>query len=309
MMRYAGRRAAAAAVTLWLLTILAFSLVHLTGDGALVAAPPHAGPEEIERIRARLGLDQPLPVQYVRFMGNLLRGELSLAYQGAHGLWELVVPRAASTLQLALTVMILIAVTAVPLGTLAALHRGKPVDVGLRILTALAQAAPAFFLAVLLVMALSRWLPAWPIIGQQSWASVLPPALAIALGPAAEVARHARNAAIEVMDQEFIQFARAKGLTPAAVIVKHGLRNALIPVVTILALRSAKLMSGSIVVEAVFARPGLGTLTLEAIRAHNIPLVQACLLTTGALVIAVSLALDLCCLWIDPRIKYETGAL
>ena len=306
-----------------LLTLVAASLLvfgaleYLPGDAAQVAMGPDATPELIAAKRAELGLDQPASTRYMAWVSGLLRGDMGTSYADGSPVSELIAERLAVTLPLAALALLISTIVALLAGVYAAAHHNKLGDVGVMTLTQLGVAVPNFWFAILLVLLFSvklQWFSAggfdgwyWDDgLGAGLWAglkALLLPALALAAVQAAILSRFTRSAVLDVMREDFVRTARAKGLSRGQAMRRHVLRNALVPVVTILGMQFAELVINAIVVENVFYLPGIGRLVFQAIGNRDLIVVQNVVMLLAALVIVVNFVVDVAQAWIDPRVR------
>lgn len=290
-------------VVIGVLTVV-FFLLRLSGDPvSLFLSPSEATPAEIERVRHAFGFDRPLHLQYVRFLKNAVAGDFGTSLMFRESALTIVLDRLPITLKLAGASLLVSGLLAIPAGMLAAVRRGRFLDRAISLLTGIAQAMPPFWLGMLLIGFLAvqlRWLPA---SGTGTPVHMILPALTLGLYMTARTARLTRSAMLGVLGQEYIRTARAKGLHEAGVIARHALRNALIPVLTISAVTFASLLSNAIVIEAVFAWPGVGRLLVESVFSRDYPLVQATVFVIALLVILTNVLNDILCAVVDPRMR------
>jgi peptide/nickel transport system permease protein len=298
--------------TLFLLSVVVFSLqLLLPGDPAAVLAGEDRSPETIASIRERFGLDQPLPVQYVRWLGNALQGDLGTSMRFNQPVIALVLSKLPVTFQLATMALVIAILLGVTAGIFAAVYRGTAVDQTLTVLSVFSFSIPNFWLGILLIMVVSvQWglLPpsgyVSPFIDPwQSFRTMLMPAFVLGSGLAAILMRHTRSAMIEALDTDYVRTAMAKGMPRRRIIMRHALRNALVPVVTLGALEFGQLLGGSILTEYVFSVPGIGKLLVDSVYNRDYPVVQAVVLCSGAIYIALNLLADLAQAALDPRIR------
>ncbi len=315
MKRYVIRRVAAFAVTLFFVSAVVFVVVRvLPGDPAELILGTEGNPETLERLRRSLGLDRPLPVQYVEWLAGAVRGDLGTSIQYDVPVGRLIVSRLPVTLPLMLLAAGFMIAVAVPLGVYAATRYRRTADYVAMVVSQLGIAVPSFWSGLLLILFFSVQLGWFRSGGFEGWTSgvwpgvksLLLPALALGLFQAAVLVRATRSAVLDVMREDFVRTARAKGLTERRVIALHTLRNALIPIITVIGLQLGQLMAGSIVLESVFALPGLGRLALGAITARDLPVVQGVTLFVAGSIVFINFAVDLAYVLVDPRIGYET---
>ncbi|MEK6529918.1 MAG: ABC transporter permease, partial [candidate division NC10 bacterium] len=285
----------------------------LPGDPALIIMGTEASPEAAARLREAMGLNRPLPVQYAEWIGGALRGDLGRSIQYDVPVGSLILSRLPVTVPLTLMAAFLMALAAIPLGIFAATRHRRWGDYLTMILSQLGIAVPSFWAGLLLILLFSvrlGWVQAggfdgW---GQGVWPalrSLLLPAIALGLFQFAVLARTTRSAILEVLREEYVKTARAKGLGEPAVLVKHTFRNAMIPVVTVVGIQLGQLMAGSIILESVFYLPGLGRLALGAINARDLPVVQGVVLFVAATIVVINVLVDVLYGFLDPRIRYE----
>ena len=307
MWRYIGRRLAVAVPTLWAVTTLVFFLMRvLPGDPAeLLLAESGASAEAIARLRAQLGLDEPLPVQYGRFLLQILRGDLGRSLVTNRPVMRMIGEQLPATLQLALAAMVIAIVLGLALGVIAALRQGTWVDSLCMTIAIVGASVPVFWSGLLFILLFSivlRWLPA---TGEGGWRYLLMPAAVLGIASSGSIARQTRSSILEALGQEYVTAARAKGLQEWVVITRHVLRNALIPVATIIGLRFGFLLGGAVVTETVFSRRGLGRLIVDAILWKDFPVVQGVVLLVAAIYVLVNLLVDVSYALLDPRVRYE----
>ncbi len=287
------------------ITLVTFFLVRLTGDPAAIMLPPEAPPEVRAAFRQEFGLDDPLPVQYARFVANALRGDFGRSIRYREPVLDLFAERLPASFQLSAAALALAIVVGVPLGVVSAVRRNGGLDNTVRVASLLGQAVPSFYLGLLMIMVFAvnlRWLPTG---GYGTPQQLIMPAVALAVFLVALLARFTRGAVLDVLRQDYVRTARAKGLAELTVLSRHVLKNALIPVVTVIGLQVGALFSGAVVIETVFAWPGVGRLIVQAIQTRDFPIVQATVLIVSVAFVLVNLAVDLAYAWIDPRIRYS----
>jgi peptide/nickel transport system permease protein len=307
MTRYILRRLVQAVPVLFGITLFTFLMVHLTpGDPVLIFAEGKPLSEEREaQIRKQYGLDRPLWEQYRDYMADLLRGDLGQGLRDKRPVWDTIQEAIWPTLQLAaagLTVALTLGVT---LGILAALFHNSWLDSAAMVVALLGVSTPVFYLGLLLLFAFSFHFHLFPATGTGGWENLVLPALTLGFASAAYIARLVRSSMLEVLRQDYVTTARAKGVEEQLVVVRHALKNALIPVVTYFGIQLAGLLTGAVVTEQVFSRPGLGRVAVTAIGNRDFPLIQGTVLVTAVVYVLVSLAIDLSYAFIDPRIRYE----
>jgi len=305
VLTYVGRRILAVVPVLIGVTLAVFSMLFLVpGDPVkIMLAEFVTTPEQIARMRAQLHLDEPVLVQYGRFVGNALRGDLGVSIRSRRPVAAEIGENIGSTGQLALASMVVAIGLGVPLGLLAALGRNSWLDVAAMVVALLGVAMPSFWLGFLLIFVFSLHLGWLPATGGGDLLHLVMPAVALGMIAAAIIARLTRSSMLEVLGQDFVRTARAKGLGGWSVIVRHALRNALIPVVTVFGLQFGNLLAGAVIVETVFSRPGLGRLIVGGILAKDFPLVQGTVLFVAAAYVLINVMVDVAYAYVDPRIR------
>ncbi len=294
-------------------SLVVFSMLHLLpGDPVMLMMAESGGgakmadgsEEQYERIRHELGLDLPLPVQFGRFVLNALRGDLGRSFRSGQSVSQEIGEVFPNTVRLAVLSLGVAASLGLVLGTLAALHHQRWIDNASMLLALVGVAMPNFWFGLMLLFVFALMLGWLPATGYGEWSAILLPATALGLRAAAVIARLTRSSLLEVLRNDYVTTARAKGLSERAMVVRHALRNALIPVVTVVGLQFGDLLAGTVVIETVFARPGLGSLATTAILAKDFPIVQGTVLVVASCYIFVNLLADLSYAALDPRIKY-----
>jgi peptide/nickel transport system permease protein len=312
--RYVARRLAALLATLLCVSVLVFVVVRvLPGDPVAVMMGTEGSREVADRLRTAMGLDRPLAVQYVEWLGAAVRGDLGRSIQYDVPVGRLIVSRLPVTLPLTLMAAAFMLLAAVPLGLYAATHHRRAGDYVAMLLSQLGISIPQFWSGLLLILVFSvslGWIRAggfdgWSAGVGTALRALLLPALALGFFQAAVLVRATRSAVLDVLGEDYVRTARAKGVSEPLVLGKHTLRNALIPIVTVAGLQLGQLMAGSIVLESVFALPGLGRLALGAITARDLPVVQGVTLFVASVIVLINFAVDLAYGALDPRIRYE----
>jgi peptide/nickel transport system permease protein len=302
------------AATLLFVSALAFAAVRvLPGDPALLIMGPEGNPEATARLRAALGLDRPIPVQYAAWLGRAVRGDLGVSIQYDLPVGQLIAGRLPVTLPLAALAALFMLATALPLGLLAATHHRRAADYLTAIGSQLGIAVPSFWTGLLLILLFSVHLGWVRSGGFDGWSAgigpgiraLLLPALALGAFQAAVLVRAVRSAVLDVLREDYVRTARAKGLAEGRVIAGHTLRNALIPILTVVGVQFGQLIAGSIVLESVFALPGLGRLALGAISARDLPVVQGVALFVATGIVLLNFAVDVAYAFVDPRIRHD----
>jgi peptide/nickel transport system permease protein len=300
---YLGRRLCWAALVLVGITLGVFLVVHLSGDPTALYVGPEGTRADYELIRAALGFDRPLHDQYGRFLLRALHGDFGRSLRHRQPTLPLVLARFPATLELAGAAMALAALVALPLGILSALRRDSLIDTSAMMFALSGQCMPTFWLGILLILIFGvnlRWVP---VYGGEGLLTLVLPAVTLGVWAAARTARITRSSLLEVLPQDFLRTARAKGVGEGAVILRHALRNGAIPIVTAFGLELGNLLGGAVVTEAVFAYPGVGRLAVEAVVNKDVPLIQAVVFTVAALLITLNLVIDLAYMALDPRVR------
>jgi peptide/nickel transport system permease protein len=291
------------AIVVFCVLTLVFVVLHMTGDPVMMLLPPNASREEIDALTRTLGLDQPLIVQYGRFLLRIAHGDFGVSLQHQQPAMALVAERLPASALLAVIALLLAVAVALPLGILAAAHRGTVLDRLAVALAALGQSAPIFWTGLMLMLVGSVILQLLPTSGYGTWRHLILPALTLASYPMAAIARLVRSGMLEVLDADYVRTARAKGLPERRVVLKHTLRNAALPIVTVVGLQFGLLLGGAIVCEMIFAWPGVGRLMIFAIYNRDFPLVEAAVFVMAMVFVLGNMLVDLCYAWLDPRVK------
>lgn len=308
MAAYLAQRLAAL-IPVWLgISVLAFGLANLApGDPAsmilqrLYNQPPTV--TAVQALREELGLNDPLPVQYGRWLIRALGGDFGRSYRTGEPVLTSLAERFPATLQIAATALLIGLVIAVPLGAIAAVRQDSLVDHLTRLLALAGASLPPFWLGYLLIMGLAVHLKLLPVSGRGTWQHLVLPALTLGLSGAAGLTRLTRSTMLEVLQEDYVRTGRAKGLSELVVVGVHALKNAMIPVVTVLGLRFGYLLGGAVIVETVFAWPGIGKHVVDAIFDRDYPTIQGFVLFTGAVFVVINLIVDLLYVWLDPRVR------
>ncbi len=298
------RRLGWAVVVLWGTTVITFLIVHaVPADPVRVYAGANADAETIERIRSEMGFDDPLVVQYGRYIGNLLQGDLGTSLVTGERVLDAIMVRFPVTFSLALTAVCLWMLMSVPLGVLTAKYRGRAIDRTVLIVSLVAISLPVFWLARMLQYYLAYRTGLFPVGGLAGWTHIILPAVTLALVITGYYARLVHTNMVEVLNADYVRVARAKGIPEYIVLFKHGLRNAVIPVITILGLDMAALMGGVVFTENVFALPGLGVLALQSVFNLDVPMIMGVVLFSATMVVCANIVVDFVYMWIDPRVE------
>jgi peptide/nickel transport system permease protein len=282
---------------------VAFFLVRLSGDPVKLLLPPDATAQQEATLRASLGLDRPLIVQYLDYLWGLPRLDLGTSLFYDRPVADVLFERLPATLELAGAAIVVALVIAVPAGILAAVHRGRPADVGVMSAVLVGQSTPAFWAGILLMLLFAVTWQVLPASGYGSFPHLVLPAVTLAIYSVAVVARLLRSSLIDVLGSDHIRTAKAKGLSTSEIVFSHALRNASLPVITVVGLEVGSLLGGAILTEQVFSWPGIGSLTVEAITNRDFPLVQAAVLLFAATFVVVNLLVDVSYTFLDPRVR------
>src|SRR5258708_26978548 len=305
MKQYIARRVGYSLLSLLLLSLVIFLFVRVTGDPVSLLVEPGASPEDIENVRRQVGLDRPIWVQYWQFMSSLATGDLGLSFYYRTPVLELYFQRLPNSLMLAAVAMALSLVIGIPTGILAAVRVGGFWDSAGKIFALLGLSLPSFWVGLVLILFFSVYLGWLPSSGSGSVAHLIMPAFALGWYFAAAHMRLTRSAMLEVLGSEYVKLARLKGLPEALVIAKHAFKNALIPVLTLAGINLVIMVNVAVVVEYVFAWPGIGRLLYEGISFRDFPVVQGVVIMGGAMIVTVNLLVDILYAVIDPRIRLE----
>jgi peptide/nickel transport system permease protein len=310
---FALRRLIQAVVLLFIVSMVTFTLIHSAPGGPAMLSNPDLSRVQIQQMTEALGLDDPLPVQYGRWISNVLRGDFGVSYNSIAPVTDLLADRLPNTLLLAGTALLISIVIAIPLGAYSAVRRNSPIDRFVTSFTFLGISIPVFWLGIMLIVLFSvtlRWLPAGgmatigePFSIQDRIEHLIMPVFVLAIANLAELTRYTRSGMVTALSDEYIRTARAKGLAPRSVIIGHALRNAVIPVVTIIGVLLPRAVSGAAITEAVFSWPGMGSLAVEAATTRDYPVVLGTTLTVAGVVVLSSLITDLAYGYLDPRIR------
>ncbi|MCL0086945.1 ABC transporter permease [Thermodesulfovibrionales bacterium] len=310
MLTYIIRRLGLMVFIMLGVSVITFSMIHLVpGDPAEVIATERYGEEitaeTIEHVRRELGLDQPVYVQYARWLINVLQGDLGYSFRTDRPVLDEILTRLPATIQLALAGMLVALIIAIPVGIVSATRQYSAVDNISMFGALLGVSMPNFWLGLLLIMFFSVHLGWLPVFGRGGIEHLILPSITLGTGMAAITTRLIRSSMLEVLKADYIRTARAKGLKEKVVIYKHALKNAMIPVVTIVGLQFASLLEGAVIVEVIFAWPGIGRLLVDSIFARDFMLIQGCILFIAAMFVLVNLLVDISYAYLDPKIRYE----
>jgi len=303
MKRYALRQVVQLAVVIVGISMLAFAILHVIGDPVTLLLPQNAGKDEYARYNKLLGLDKPIYVQYWKFVSRAVQGDFGKSWYADTPAFKLVLERMPPTLYLTTAGFVTALLIALPLGILAALKRHSFVDSLCTMAAVAGQAMPIFWLGIMLIIIFAVQLRLLPASGYGTWQHFLMPAFTLGAFLAPITMRLVRSGVIEIMNMEYIKTARAKGLAERLVVIKHAFRNACIPVITVLGLQFGQLLGGAVITETVFAWPGVATLTVDAIRNQDFPVVQCAVVLLALIIVAVNFLVDMIVGLIDPRIR------
>jgi ABC-type dipeptide/oligopeptide/nickel transport system permease component len=285
-------------------SLLTFSLVHLTGDPVLLMLPPEASDTEVEQFRKVMGFDRPLPVQYFSFVAKAAVGDFGRSLKHQRPAFDVVMERLPGTAKLSVVAMLVSVLVAVPAGIMAAVKRRSPLDSFYTTLALLGQSIPIFWTGILLMLLFGVHWRILPVSGWGTWKHMVMPAIALGVWTAPVLVRLVRSAMIDVLTADYIRTARAKGLNERRIIYKHAVRNAAVPIITMMGIQFGRLLGGSVITESVFAVPGLGRATVQAIYNSDFPLVQASVLFLSLVIVILNFLVDVAYAWINPQIRY-----
>lgn len=312
MSRYLARRVLYL-LPVWLgISLLAYGLASLApGDPARIMLQRQTGepPSEaaVQELRRQLGLDDPFPLRYVRWVVRAAQGDLGTSYRTGEPVLRALAERLPATLQVATAALLVGLLIALPLGVAAAVRRDGLLDHGSRLVALLGASVPSFWLGYLLIILFAATLRLLPVAGYGEPRHLVLPAATLGLGAAATLTRLTRASLLEVLQEDYLRIARAKGLPEAAVLARHALRNALIPIATVTGLRFGHLLAGAVIVETVFAWPGIGKHVVDAIYDRDYPTIQGFVLFTGSVFVLLNLVVDVLYVWLDPRVRLGGG--
>lgn len=292
-----------ALVTLWLVVTVVFIVLRFSGDPVSLLLPSDASAEQVQALRVDLGLDQSIPIQYGRFVLDLARGDLGDSLRFNQPALQLVLDRFPATAELALVAFVVAAVLGLTIGSLTAFVRGSALDRFAMAVIGLLQSAPSFFLGIMLILIFSVSLGWFPTSGYGNPSQIVLPALTLSALTLASIARITRSSLLDVLRSDYIRTARSKGVPERLVWFRHALRNAALPLATMLGLELAELLAGAVIVETVFAWPGIGRLAIDSVAARDYPVVQAAVLLIAAVFVVINLLVDLSYLFLDPRTR------
>ena len=299
------RKLVNALIVLLGVSVVVFLLMYLTGDPVALLLPMDADPEDAELLREALGYNDPIWEQYGRFVGNAVQGDFGESLHHKQPALTLILERMPATLKLTFSGLMIALLIAVPLGIITAVNNNTIIDYVGSVAALIGQSLPVFWLGLMLLYLFGVKWRLLPITDQGTWKSLILPAVTVGAYTAATIARLLRSLMLEVMQQDYIKTAKAKGVQKTVVIVKHALRNALLPVITILGMQIGVLLGGAVITETIFAWPGVGRLMVQAINTRDIPLVQAGVFVLASGIVVINLLTDVVYSILDPRIRYE----
>jgi ABC-type dipeptide/oligopeptide/nickel transport system permease component len=303
MNSYLVRRLWQSVLVLFGVSVVVFLILHLTGDPAALLLPPDATAEDVARFRKSMGFDDPVAVQYVRFLKGALRGDFGESLRHGEPAMGLVVERMPATFELAGAGLLLALCLAIPAGIISAVKRNTLVDYVSTVVALLGQAMPTFWLGIMLILVFSVRLNWLPSSGRGDLQHLILPAITLGLFTTARITRLTRSGMLEVLGQDYIRTARAKGMSEPPVVWKHALKNASIPIVTIVGIELGTVLGGSVITETIFAWPGVGRLSVQAIFNRDYPVVQAAVFLLASTFVIVNLLVDVVYTYLDPRIR------
>ena len=291
---------------LLVVSALSFLLLYLVpGDPAALLAPPEATTEEVQELRTDLGLDDPLPVQYLRFLGGIFHGDLGRSYLTNTSVVDELLPRFLATLELAVTSLFISVPVGLFSGIIAAIKPGSKLDISLMIGSVFGLSIPVFWLGLILMLVFSLYLGWLPIGGRGDFKNLILPAVTLSTWSTAIIARMTRASMLEVLGSNYIQVARGKGLAEWVVMNRHALKNAIIPIITVIGLRFGYMLSGAVVTETVFAWPGMGRFIIQSIQSRDYPNIRGAILLFATTIMLINLFIDVIYTYVDPRIRLK----
>jgi peptide/nickel transport system permease protein len=290
-------------IALWAVVTVVFVVMRLSGDPVPLLLPPDAPIAEMERLRHEMGLDRPILVQYGVFVNQALRGDFGRSIHFRTSAMQVAWERVPATLELALASFVCAIVIAIPAGVISAIKRGSRYDNFVMGVALIGQAAPTFYIGIMLILTCSLWLGWFPTSGRGEWRQLVLPSITLGAFAMASIARITRSSVLEILQADFIRTARAKGLPEFYTIAKHTMRNAAIPIITIMGLQLGNLLGGAVVTETIFSWPGIGRLAIQSIYNRDYPIVQSCVFMTAAMFVVVNFMVDIGYGILDPRIR------
>ncbi|ANK81889.1 MAG: ABC transporter permease [Rhizobiales bacterium NRL2] len=302
--RFVAQRLVQTLLTILLLSVIVFALARISGDPVAIMAPPEASEVELDLLRAKLGLDQPILVQYWRFVSNAAQGDFGTSIKWNSSAAEIIIDRFPATILLSVTSMIFGLLLALPVGILSAVKRDTWFDNVGKVVALTGQSMPTFWFGILLILVFSLYVPIFPTSGYGSAAHLVLPSITLGGFVAASIMRVTRSSMLDALEADYVRTARSKGVSEWRVVMVHALKNGAIPILTITALQAATILRGAVVTESVFAWPGVGKIAVDAVYARDFPLVQAAVLFMGVVFLIMNLLVDFLYVLLDPRISY-----
>ena len=303
MKTYLLRRVAQSLLVLLGISFVVFGILHLTGDPSLVLLPPDATPEDVLKLKEAMGFNDPFFVQYARFLRGALAGDFGQSIRHGEPAFQLVVDRLPATFELAGAGLAIAIVLAIPAGIISAVRRNTVIDYVSTVMALLGQSMPTFWLGIMLILLFSVQFHLLPSSGRGTMQHLILPAITLGLFTTARITRLTRSGMLEVLNQDYIRTARAKGVGDPPIVWKHALKNAAIPIVTIVGIELGTLLGGSVITETIFAWPGVGRLSVQAIYNRDYPVVQAAVFLLASTFVLVNLVVDVLYTYLDPRIR------
>ncbi len=300
---YLGRRLAQSLLVLLGVSFVVFFILHLTGDPALVLLPPDATAEDVRQFRQAMGFNDPFIVQYGRFLAGALRGDFGQSIRHGEPAFGLVAERLPATFELAAAALVIALAIAIPAGIVSAVRRNTIVDYVATVVALLGQSMPTFWLGIMLILFFSVQFNVLPSSGRGGFVHLVLPAITLGLFTTARITRLTRSGMLEVLNQDYIRTARAKGVGGSPIVWKHAFKNAAVPIVTIVGIELGTLLGGSVITETIFAWPGVGRLSVQAIYNRDYPVVQAAVFLLATTFVLVNLFVDVLYTYLDPRIR------
>jgi ABC-type dipeptide/oligopeptide/nickel transport system permease component len=305
MRAYVLRRLGYSVISLFLLSVTVFVAIRLTGDPALMIVGPGGRPEDMARARAQWGLDRSWPEQYISFISRLAQGDLGTSFQYRLPVRDLYLERLPYSLQLAFVGLLISLLIGIPLGIITAVKVDTIWDAAAKVVAMLGLSIPGFFVGLAMILVFAVWLRLLPAAGSGTWQHLVMPSLALGWYFAASMLRLTRSSMLEVLDSEYVKLARLKGVPERVVIAKHAFKNAVIPVMTLAGINFVIMANVAVIIETIFAWPGIGRLLFEGISFRDFPIVQGVVIMGGVLILAVNFVVDLLYALVDPRIRYS----
>jgi len=302
--RFVFQRLVQTLLTILLLSVIVFALARISGDPVAIMAPPEASAQQLDQLRAKLGLDQPLVIQYWRFISDAAAGDFGTSIKWNSSAADIIIERFPATILLASTSMIFGLLLALPVGILSAVKRDTWIDNVGKVVALTGQSMPTFWFGILLILVFSLYIPIFPTSGYGTLAHLILPSITLGGFVAASIMRVTRSAMLDALEADYVRTARSKGVPEWRVVLVHALKNGAIPILTITALQAATILRGAVVTESVFSWPGVGKIAVDAVYARDFPLVQAAVLFMGVVFLVMNLLVDLLYVLLDPRISY-----